>query len=113
MSDCIFCKIAAGEIPSRKVYEDETVLAFYDLDPQAPEHILLIPKTHIASAAEITPKNSGLVAHIFEVAAEIAAQKGFADGFRVVTNCGESAGQSVKHLHFHLLAGRDFTWPPG
>ncbi len=113
MSDCIFCKIAAGEIPSRKVYEDETVLAFYDLDPQAPEHILLIPKTHIASAAEITPQNSGLVAHIFEVAAEIAAQKGFADGFRVVTNCGESAGQSVKHLHFHLLAGRDFTWPPG
>lgn len=113
MSDCIFCKIAAGEIPSRKVYEDETVLAFYDLDPQAPEHILLIPKTHIASAAEITPQNSGLVAHIFEVAAEIAAQKRFADGFRVVTNCGESAGQSVKHLHFHLLAGRDFTWPPG
>ena len=113
MSDCIFCKIAAGEIPSRKVYEDETILAFYDLDPQAPEHILLIPKTHIASAAEITPQNSGLVAHIFEVAAEIAAQKGFADGFRVVTNCGESAGQSVKHLHFHLLAGRDFTWPPG
>ena len=113
MSDCIFCKIAAGEIPSTKVYEDDTVLAFLDLDPQAPQHILLIPKTHIQSAADITSANSAVVAHIFEVAAKIAAEKGFSDGFRVVTNCGEQAGQSVKHLHFHLLAGRDFTWPPG
>ncbi len=113
MSDCIFCKIAAGEIPSTKVYEDDTVLAFLDLDPQAPQHILLIPKTHIQSAADITAANSAVVAHIFEVAAKIAAEKGFSDGFRVVTNCGEQAGQSVKHLHFHLLAGRDFTWPPG
>ena len=113
MSDCIFCKIAAGEIPSTKVYEDDTVLAFLDLDPQAPQHILLIPKTHIQSAADITAENSAVVAHIFEVAAKIAAEKGFSDGFRVVTNCGEQAGQSVKHLHFHLLAGRDFTWPPG
>lgn len=113
MSDCIFCKIAAGEIPSTKVYEDETVLAFLDLDPQAPQHILLIPKTHIQSAADITAANSAVVAHIFEVAAKIAAEKGFSEGFRVVTNCGEQAGQSVKHLHFHLLAGRDFTWPPG
>ena len=113
MSDCIFCKIAAGEIPSTKVYEDDTVLAFLDLDPQAPQHILLIPKTHIQSAADITAANSAVVAHIFEVAAKIAAKKGFSDGFRVVTNCGEQAGQSVKHLHFHLLAGRDFTWPPG
>ncbi len=113
MSDCIFCKIAAGEIPSKKVYEDDIVLAFLDLDPQAPQHILLIPKTHIRSAADITAENSAVVAHIFEVAAKIAAEKGFADGFRVVTNCGAQAGQSVKHLHFHLLAGRDFTWPPG
>lgn len=113
MSDCIFCKIAAGEIPSTKVYEDDTVLAFLDLDPQAPQHILLIPKTHIQSAADITAANSAVVAHIFEVAAKIAAEKGFSEGFRVVTNCGEQAGQSVKHLHFHLLAGRDFTWPPG
>ena len=113
MSDCIFCKIAAGEIPSTKVYEDDTVLAFLDLDPQAPQHILLIPKTHIQGAADITAENSAVVAHIFEVAAKIAAEKGFSDGFRVVTNCGEQAGQSVKHLHFHLLAGRDFTWPPG
>ena len=113
MSDCIFCKIAAGEIPSKKVYEDDIVLAFLDLDPQAPQHILLIPKTHIRSAADITAENSAVVAHIFEVAAKIAAEKGFADGFRVVTNCGAQAGQSVNHLHFHLLAGRDFTWPPG
>ena len=113
MSDCIFCKIAAGEIPSTKVYEDDTVLAFNDLAPQAPYHILLIPKTHISGASEINADNSALVAHIFEVAARIAAEKGFADGFRIVTNCGDAAGQSVKHLHFHLLAGRDFTWPPG
>lgn len=113
MSDCIFCKIAAGEIPSNKVYEDDTVLAFNDLAPQAPTHILLIPKTHISGAAEIAPENSTVVAHIFEVAAKIAAEKGFSEGFRIVTNNGPSAGQSVPHLHFHLLAGRDFTWPPG
>lgn len=111
--DCLFCAIGAGEIPSTKVYEDDTVLAFRDLDPQAPEHILLIPKEHITSAAEINESNSAVVAHIFEVAAKIAADLNFKDGFRIVSNCGESAGQSVKHLHFHLLAGRDFTWPPG
>ena len=113
MADCIFCKIAAGEIPSNKVYEDEKVLAFYDLDPQAPTHILIIPKEHITSVAEITPENSAVVAHIFEVAAQIAKEKELKDGFRVVTNIGDAAGQSVKHLHFHLLGGREFTWPPG
>ncbi len=113
MSDCIFCKIAAGEIPSRKAYEDETVLAFYDLDPQAPVHVLVIPKAHIPSAAAVTPNNSAVVAHIFEVIARLADELGLKDGFRVVTNCGVSAGQSVPHLHFHLLGGRDFTWPPG
>ena len=113
MSDCIFCKIAAGEIPSRKAYEDETVLAFYDLDPQAPVHVLFIPKTHIRSAADVTPENAAVVAHIFEVIAKVAEELGLKDGFRVVTNCGVSAGQSVPHLHFHLLGGRDFTWPPG
>ena len=113
MSDCIFCKIAAGEIPSRKAYEDETVLAFYDLDPQAPVHVLVIPKTHIPSAAAVTPDNSAVVAHIFEVIAKLADELGLKDGFRVVTNCGVSAGQSVPHLHFHLLGGRVFTWPPG
>ena len=111
--DCLFCKIAAGEIPSTKVYEDDTVLAFNDINPEAPVHILLIPKQHIASMAEIKPENSAVVAHIFEVAAEIAAEKGFSDGFRVVSNCGDSAGQTVKHLHFHLMAGRDFGWPAG
>ena len=111
--DCLFCKIIAGEIPSKKVYEDELVYAFYDIDPQAPVHVLLIPKTHIASAAEITADNSAVVAHIFEVAAKLAKKLGLSDGFRLVTNCGDSAGQSVKHLHFHLLGGRDFTWPPG
>ena len=111
--DCLFCKIIAGEIPSKKAYEDELVYAFYDIDPQAPVHILIIPKAHIASAAQITAKNSAVVAHIFEVAAKLSQELGLKDGFRVVTNCGDSAGQSVKHLHFHLLGGRDFTWPPG
>ena len=111
--DCLFCKIAAGEIPSTKVYEDDTVLAFYDINPEAPVHILLIPKQHITSMADINEENSAVVAHIFEVAAKIAAEKGFADGFRVVSNCGDSAGQTVKHLHFHLMAGRDFGWPAG
>lgn len=111
--DCIFCKIAAGEIPSTKVYEDDTVVAFNDLDPQAPVHVLIIPKEHIASAAEINESNSAVVAHIFEVAAKIASEKGLKDGFRIVNNCGDSAGQSVKHLHFHLMGGRDFGWPAG
>ena len=111
--DCIFCKIAAGEIPSTKVYEDDTVVAFNDLDPQAPVHVLIIPKEHIASAAEINEGNSAVVAHIFEVAAKIAAEKGLKDGFRIVNNCGDSAGQSVKHLHFHLMGGRDSGWPAG
>ena len=113
MSDCIFCKIANGEIPSKKVYEDESVVAFYDLDPQAPTHILVIPKEHIASAAEITPENSAVVAHIFEVIAKLSKELDMKDGFRVVSNCGESAGQSVKHLHFHVMSCRAFTWPAG
>lgn len=111
--DCLFCKIAAGEIPSKKVYEDDEVYAFYDIEPQAPVHVLLIPKTHIASAAEITADNSAVVAHIFEVAAKIAKELGLDDGFRIVSNCGDSAGQTVKHLHFHLMGGRTFGWPAG
>lgn len=113
MDNCLFCKIINGEIPSSKVYEDDTVLAFNDIEPQAPVHILIIPKIHIKSAGEINEENSGIVAHIFEVASKIAKEKGFPDSFRIVSNCGDSAGQSVKHLHFHLLSGRDFTWPPG
>lgn len=113
MNDCLFCKIVKGEIPSSKVYEDDTVYAFNDIAPAAPVHVLIIPKEHITSAADINADNSKVVAHIFEVAAKIAKEKGLSDGFRVVTNCGDSAGQTVKHLHFHLLSGRDFTWPPG
>jgi histidine triad (HIT) family protein len=111
--DCLFCKIAAGEIPSTKVYDDDTVYAFNDIDPQAPVHILIIPKEHISSAAQIDEKNSAVVAHIFEVAASLAKEKGLEEGFRIVTNCGESAGQSVHHLHFHLMGGRNFAWPAG
>ncbi|MBR0112591.1 MAG: histidine triad nucleotide-binding protein [Clostridia bacterium] len=110
---CIFCKIISGEIPSAKVYEDDKVLAFKDLEPQAPVHVLIIPKQHIESMAAITPENSAVVAHIFEVAAIIAKENGLENGFRVVSNCGESAGQSVMHLHFHLMGGRDFGWPAG
>ena len=111
--DCIFCKIAAGEIPSKKAYEDDKVLAFYDLEPQAPVHILIIPKEHITSAADITEENSGVVAHIFEVAAVLGKELGLDNGYRIVNNCGEDGGQSVRHLHFHLMGGRQFTWPAG
>lgn len=111
--DCLFCKILNGDIPSAKVYEDETVFAFRDIEPQAPVHILIVPKQHIKSAAEITPENSAVVAHIFEVAAKIAENEGLTDGYRIVNNCGDSAGQTVKHLHFHLMGGREFTWPAG
>ena len=103
--DCLFCKIAAGEIPSTRVYEDETILAFRDIAPQAPTHILVIPKTHIGSVAEITGENSGVVAHIFEVIPVIAEKEGLVNGYRVVSNCGQDAGQTVHHLHFHILGG--------
>lgn len=111
--DCLFCKIINGDIPCSKVYEDETVLAFRDIEPQAPTHILIIPKEHIKSAAEITCENSAVIAHIFEVAAKIAKDEGLDEGFRIVNNCGDNAGQTVKHLHFHLMGGREFTWPAG
>lgn len=111
--DCLFCKIINGEIPSNKVYEDDRVFAFRDIAPQAPTHILIIPKQHIKSAAEIDESNSDVAAHIFEVAAKIAKQEGLDDGFRIVNNCGDIAGQTVKHLHFHLMGGREFGWPAG
>ena len=104
--DCIFCKIVAGEIPSKKIYEDELVYAFEDIAPMAPIHYLIIPKQHISSAAEITAENSAVVAHIFEIIAMLAKQLKLDDGFRVVSNCGDFAGQTVKHLHFHLIAGK-------
>ena len=112
MNDCLFCKIAAGEIPSKKVYEDDQVYAFYDIDPQAPTHFLVIPKAHIKSCGEITPENSAVAAHCFEVISKVTKELGLTD-FRVVSNCGTHAGQSVFHLHFHVLGGRDMTWPPG
>ncbi len=112
MSDCLFCKIAGGEIPSSKLYEDEQCFAFYDIAPQAPTHFLVIPKGHIPSVAEVTEENSAVVAHIFQVIADVAKKLGL-DSYRVVSNIGEQAGQSVHHLHFHILSGRDMTWPPG
>ena len=104
--DCLFCKIVAGEIPSTRVYEDDMVLAFRDIAPQAPTHILVIPKAHIASVAEISGDNSGVVAHIFEVIPQIAKAEGLVNGYRVVSNCGADAGQTVHHLHFHILGGK-------
>lgn len=113
MNDCIFCKIAAGEIPSNRVYEDDLCLAFHDLSPQAPVHFLVIPKAHIPSAAALDSGNSAVVAHIYEVIAKAAGELGLDKGFRVVTNCGEDGGQTVGHLHFHVLGGRPLAWPPG
>ena len=111
--DCVFCKIISGDIPSSKVYEDEWVVAFKDLEPQAPVHVLIVPKEHIASAKEITAENSFLIAKVFEAAAKTAKEMDLKDGFRIVNNCGEKAGQTVMHIHFHMMAGREFTWPAG
>lgn len=106
MNDCLFCKIIAGEIPSTKVFENESVYAFRDIAPQAPTHILVIPKRHIASAADITPENSQLAAQCLEAVAEIARSEGLSGGFRVISNSGDDGRQSVPHLHFHLLGGK-------
>ena len=106
---CIFCKIVAGEIPSTKVYEDAEILAFRDINPMAPTHILVIPKTHMGSVNDITAENSGVVAHIFEVIPQIAAAEGLTGGYRVVSNCGADAGQTVQHLHFHILGGKTLS----
>ncbi len=112
--DCLFCKIINGDIPSTKVYEDELVYAFRDIEPQAPTHILIIPKEHISSANELTEENASVVGHVFAVAAKIAKAEGIAEGgYRIVNNCGEDGGQTVKHLHFHMLGGRSLQWPPG
>ena len=112
MSDCIFCKIANGEIPTDLLYEDANVVAFRDLNPQAPTHVLVVPKAHIQSVSAISPENSAVVAHCFEVIVKICKELGV-ESYRIVNNCGDQAGQTVKHLHFHVLAGRDMTWPPG
>ncbi len=112
--DCLFCKIVAGEIPSKKVYEDDMCYAFYDIDPQAPEHVIIIPKTHIKSANDITEENAECVSHIWTVIPIIAKSLGIAEnGYRVVNNCGADGGQTVEHIHFHLMGGRVFGWPAG
>lgn len=109
---CLFCSIVSGEIPSTKVYEDEWVYAFKDIDPQAPVHIVLIPKEHCANFMEL--KDMKILSYLGEAAQKICAQEGIdKNGFRVVTNCGEQGGQTVDHLHFHILGGRNLMWPPG
>lgn len=106
MSNCLFCRIIGGEIPSTKVYEDDSVYAFRDIAPQAPTHILVVPKCHIDSCNGVSAENSAMVAHIFEVIPRIAAAEGLTGGYRVVSNCGSDAGQTVQHLHFHILGGK-------
>ena len=113
MSDCLFCKIVAGEIPSKKVYEDDDVIAFEDINPQAPVHLLVIPRRHIASLNEAGADDSDLLGRVVAACAELARERGIEDGYRVVNNCGAPAGQSVFHIHFHLLGGRPMAWPPG
>lgn len=112
--DCIFCKIADGSIKTDSIYEDDKMIVFNDMNPQAPVHMLAIPKDHIESANEINDENSEIIGHIFKVIAKIAKEKGFAErGYRIVNNCGEDGGQTVNHLHFHILAERSLNWPPG
>ena len=114
MEDCIFCKIVAGEIPSKKIYEDDKVFAFYDISPEAPIHFLVVPKEHISSANEITEENCGIVSHIFMAINKIVKELGIDDsGYRIVNNCGIDGGQTVKHIHFHVLGARELKWPPG
>lgn len=113
MEKCIFCKIVEGDIPANKLYEDETCVAFYDQQPQAPIHFLVIPKEHIAATSQLQEYHRGLIGHIFLVITYICKQLELEDGYRIVNNCGENGGQTVEHLHFHVLAGRSLAWPPG
>jgi len=114
MTDCLFCKIIAGDIPADKIYEDENVFAFRDINPVAPLHALIIPKKHIAMINDLKPQDAEVVGQLFLTAKEIAKQEGYDEtGYRTVMNCGEAAGQTVFHIHLHLLAGRELSWPPG
>ena len=114
MSNCLFCRIVAGEIPAKIAYEDEDVIAFHDLNPQAPLHVLVIPRKHIATIIDIQPDDAALIGKLYLAAKQVAADAGYADdGYRVVMNCGADAGQSVFHIHLHVLAGRHLSWPPG
>jgi histidine triad (HIT) family protein len=112
-ADCLFCKIVAGDIPSEKVLETDGVLAFRDINPGAPTHVLVIPKEHVASAHELDTSHSVVLSEMFDVMVRVADQEGVAEGHRIVTNIGPDAGQSVFHLHFHVLGGRSLSWPPG
>jgi histidine triad (HIT) family protein len=112
--ECLFCRIASGEVPSKQVHSDDAVVAFHDISPRAPTHILLIPRDHIPSAAELTDDHAPIMGHLFAVAAQVARDQGVADtGYRIVVNTGRGAGQTVDHLHLHLMGGRSMTWPPG
>lgn len=111
--DCVFCKIARNEIPSKKVYEDDQIVAFNDLEPQAPVHVLIIPKKHIQSADQIADDDTNIIGKIFMVASKIAKELELENGYRIVNNCGEDGGQTVPHLHFHLMGGRKMNWPAG
>jgi len=113
MSDCLFCKIAAGEIPSKLAYQDDALIAFHDINPQAPVHILIVPRKHIASLDDATDGDRELLGRVLLTARQLADDHGIAGAYRVVNNCGESAGQSVFHIHFHLVGGRAMGWPPG
>jgi histidine triad (HIT) family protein len=114
VEDCLFCKIAKGEIPSKKVYEDDKVYAFYDINPEAPVHFLVIPKEHIQSANSLNDNNAHVISHIFKVINKLVVELNIADkGYRIVNNCGEDGGQTVNHIHFHVLGGRNMQWPPG
>lgn len=113
MENCLFCKIITGEIPTKKVYEDDKVLAFGDINPQAPVHILIIPKKHIAGLDDVKEDDISLLGHIQIVASKLAKDNKLVDGYRLINNCGIDGGQTVQHLHYHLLGGRTFGWPPG
>jgi len=112
-SDCLFCRIASGELPSEQVYADDEILAFRDIRPRAPTHLLVIPRRHVGSAHDLTDADGELVGRLFSVMRRLADEAGLGSGYRIVTNVGPDAGQSVAHLHFHLLAGRQMGWPPG
>lgn len=114
MTDCVFCKIVAGEIPAKIVFEDDDVLAFEDLSPQAPQHVLVIPKKHIATLNDLTVEDAPVIGRMTRVAAQVARDRGFAEnGYRTVMNCNQQGGQTVYHIHMHVLGGRGMSWPPG
>ncbi len=113
MSDCIFCKIVAGEIPSDIVYEDDNIIVFNDIDPRAPMHVLIAPKKHIASLDDVTPEDEQILGKLLGTVKDVADKLGIKNGYRLVNNCGEDALQTVQHIHFHLLGGRKLQWPPG